>query len=191
MESDPANPNAPINSPTINEISLLLEDYAIEDVHEILIRNGLYLPSRGGHWVTKKVMIAMYKGEIHCPYFGDLKPRPCPKPPSRQLLVEEVNKEIMRKYRDKTKCLKTNGSRMPEVKWLLDVLSSLNQHHQFFKKGYMPERQLEPTHELKVAYLRQQMDLTLPVFFDLPISLLIRRKSLKTIAPSSIQQPQP
>ena len=68
----------------------------------------------------------MYRGEIHCPYYGELKIRPCPKPPSRQVLVEEVNKEIMRKYRDKTKCLRTTQHRMPELKWLLDVLSSLN-----------------------------------------------------------------
>ena len=77
---------------------------------------------------------------------------------------------------------------MPELKWLLDVLSSLNQNHPFFKKGYMPERQQEPTMELKMAYLRQQVDLTLPVFFDLPLTLLIKRKSLKSIGPTAIQQ---
>ena len=85
-------------------------------------------------------MLAMYKAEIHCPMFGDLKPRPCPKPPSRQVLVEEVNKEILRRYRDKSKCLKTTAHRMPEQKWLLDVLSSLNPNHQFFKKNWMPDR---------------------------------------------------
>ena len=66
------------------EIVLVLEDYAIEDLHEILLRHGIYLPARGGHWLTKKLMLAMWKGEIYCPKYADLKPMPCPRPPSRQ-----------------------------------------------------------------------------------------------------------
>ena len=32
-----------------------LDDYVVEDLWEILIRNGFYLPSKG-HWLTKKVI---------------------------------------------------------------------------------------------------------------------------------------
>ena len=144
----------PLAHPNVVELCQILEDYQIEDLHEILLRNGLYLPSRGGHWLTKKTMLAMYKAEVHCPMYGDLKPRPCPKPPSRQVLVEEVNKEILRRYRDKSKCLKTTANRMPEQKWLLDVLSSLNPNHQFFKKNWMPDRQhFDSALDVKMAYL--------------------------------------
>ena len=93
-------PHPPVGHPNVAEMCQILEDYAIEDVHEILIRNGMYLPARGGHWLTKKLMLQMWRGEVYCPYYGDMKLRPCPKPPSRQALVDEVNKEIVRRYRD-------------------------------------------------------------------------------------------
>lgn len=67
---------------TINEVCTILEDYAIDDVHEILLRNDLFLPTKGSHWATKKVMLSMFKGEIYCPKFSDLRPRPCPRPPT-------------------------------------------------------------------------------------------------------------
>ena len=79
---------------TQKAICLILDDYALEDLYEILLRNGLALPMKGQHWLTKKLMLAMFRGEIYCPKFTDLKPRPCPKPPTRTVLVEELNKEI-------------------------------------------------------------------------------------------------
>ena len=57
MESLPEPCNPQIGSMTLSEICLILEDYALDDLHEILLRAGLYLPARGGHWVTKKLML--------------------------------------------------------------------------------------------------------------------------------------
>ena len=169
---------------TPTEIGLILDDYVIEDLHEILIRDGLYLPARGGHWLTKKLMLAMWRGEIYCPQYVDLKLRPCPRPPPRYQIVAEVNKEIASKFKSQTKYLVTTQTRMPEQKWLLEVLSTLNSDHRFFHKSWSPDRIMDPYLEVKMSYLRGQIDLTNPIFNDLPPMLLIRRKSLKGIAPS-------
>jgi hypothetical protein len=170
-----------------NELCLVLEDYAIEELHEILQRAGLYLPARGGHWLTKKLMLAMCRGDIYCPNYAELIPKPCPRPPSRQSLVEELNKEIAKKFGGRAKCLKTTPTRMPELRWLLEALSALNSNHHFFHKGWQPDRMVDPYLEIKIGYLRKQIDLTCPLFKDLPFSLLIRRKSLKGMAPSQLQ----
>ena len=121
-----------------------LEDYTLEDVHEILIRYGLALPQRGSHWLTKKMMMAMYRGDVYCPKFSELKPRPCPKPPTRATLVEELNKEILKRFQSRTRCIVTTASRMPDQKWLLDALSALNAGHDFFMKSYTPDRPQDP-----------------------------------------------
>ena len=110
-------------------VCAILEDFPIEVLHEVLVRNGWHLPGKGGHWLTKKVMLAMYRYEIYCPSYLDLKPRPCPRPPQRAVLVEEINKEIVRKFASQAKCLVTSPNRMPELQWLLDALSSLNPDH--------------------------------------------------------------
>ena len=60
MESEPLSLNKLIGNMTIEDISVILDDYALEDLHEILLRIGLYLPARGGHWLTKKLMLAMW-----------------------------------------------------------------------------------------------------------------------------------
>ena len=57
---------------SVAEICTILDDYQIEDVYEILSRNDLALPSRGGHWATKKMMLAMFKSETFCPTYGQL-----------------------------------------------------------------------------------------------------------------------
>ena len=54
---------------SLQEICAVLDDYPIEDVYEILSRNNLALPSRGGHWATKKIMIAMFRGDTFCPTY--------------------------------------------------------------------------------------------------------------------------
>ena len=187
MEKRPPQPNqppVPAAAPTKQELCLVLDDYNLEDVHEILTRSGLYLPAKSGHWLTKKVMLAMFRGETFCPSWSDLKPRPCPRPPTRAELVDEVNREIIRKTRDRSLCYKTTTNRMPEGLWLVNVLSALNPNHVVFSKGYQPERQPDPYLEVKSAHLKTMMDVTHPLFKDQPVSLLIRRKSLKALAPA-------
>ena len=71
-------------------------------------------------------MMAIWKGEIYCPRYRDLRPRPCPRPPIRPVLVEELNKEILHKYGDTNRCLVTTAQRMPDQRWLLDAISALN-----------------------------------------------------------------
>lgn len=161
-----------------------LEDYTLEDVHEILIRYGLALPQRGSHWLTKKMMMAMYRGDIYCPKFAELKPRPCPRPPTRATLVEELNKEIQKRYQSRTRCIVTTTVRMPDQKWLLDALSALNPGHIFFMRNYTPDRPQDPYLQWKLQQIGTCSSIQHDLFRDLPPSLLVKRKSLKSIAPS-------
>ena len=82
MEKRPQIADQPV-PPSVSaskaELSTILDDYNLEDVHEILTRTGLYLPAKSGHWLTKKVMLAMFRGETYCPSWNELKPQPCPR----------------------------------------------------------------------------------------------------------------
>ena len=39
-----------------------LDDYQLEDMHEVITRNGLFLPSAKGHWLTKKILLKVVQG---------------------------------------------------------------------------------------------------------------------------------
>ena len=60
-----------------------LDDYFLDDLYEIMVRNGFYLPQKSCHWLTKKVMISVAMGKIYCPMYKQIRPQPCPKPPQR------------------------------------------------------------------------------------------------------------
>ena len=129
----------------------------------------------------------MFRYETYCLSYLDLKPRPCPRPPQRAVVVEEINKEIVRKYGDRARCLATSHNRMPEHQWLLDALSALNPDHTFFQKDFYPERAPDPYLQIKIDYLKQNRELEHPLFRGLPLELLAKRKSLKSLAPAGGQ----
>ena len=129
----------------------------------------------------------MYRGEVYCPKYTDLKPRPCPKPPTRAILVEEVNKEIHKQFLDRSRCLTTTSQRMPDQRWLLDALSALNPAHLFFTKGFQPDRPNDPYLQFKLQQITGSPFLEYAVFRGLPPSLIVKRKSLKTLAPTGMQ----
>ena len=74
-----------------------LDYYGLEDMHEILLRNGLYLPSAKGHWLTKKILLKVVAGSVWMPKFSELKVRACPRPPKKLDLMIALNQEIKKK----------------------------------------------------------------------------------------------
>ena len=82
----------------------------------------------------------MWRGEVYCPRFSDIRPLPCPKPPPKHVLLEQVNKAIEHHHGSTAKCLITTIHRSPTVRWLLDVLAVLDAGHVNFVKGYSHEK---------------------------------------------------
>ena len=76
---------------------------------------------------------------------------------------------------------------MPDQKWLLDALSALNAGHDFFMKSYTPDRPQDPYLQWKLQQIGTCSSVQHDLFRDLPPSLLVKRKSLKSMAPSTAQ----
>ena len=98
----------------------------------------------------------MWKRETYCPRFTEIKPLPCPKPPPKNVLIDQVNQAIAQHFGDNSKCIQTSGHRSPTVKWLLDVLAVLNPAHVNFVKGFTHEKApvVGEQLRLKVEYIR-------------------------------------
>jgi len=75
------------------------------------------------------------QGKQWCLKYQDAKIRPCPTPPKKEVLIQEVN-SILRYH-----CInfQMHNSMSPDVNWLLVVLGTLDPTHVFFETTYSPE----------------------------------------------------
>ena len=74
------------------------------------------------------------------PYYKDVKKANCPFPPKKQLILDEANKEASKKPNPARYNLGFVDAAYVDKPWLLDILCTLNENHEFFKKGYRPEK---------------------------------------------------
>ena len=131
----------------------------------------------------------MWLGNTFCPKYSDIRPLPCPKPPPKSVLIDQVNEAIVKRFGDNAKCLATTSYRSPTVRWLLEILAVLDPSHVNFVKGYSHEKApiVGESLRLKVEYIRGLGDMNHPVFTSLPLCLVVRRKSLKSMAFTGLQ----
>ena len=103
-------------------------------LHEIAQRNGHYVPSVKSSFVTVDYLHKVRTGAVYCPTFEDIRLRPCPVRPHKELVLQEV----LRICRLHNKYLGDCSKQQPNKGWLLKVLSTLDPTHYFFAKNYMP-----------------------------------------------------
>ena len=104
------------------------------DQFDAMLRNGYFLPPWGSTCLTRPYMEKVRSGEFYVPKYEHVRLRPCPIPPLKKRIFDEVMWEIRRVdynfgIKDET-CTNTE--------WLLIVLSTINQEHEFFGKSYIP-----------------------------------------------------
>ena len=79
-------------------------------------------------------MAGIRDGKIYCPKYDDMKLQPCPDPPSKESILEEVVKFTTQNELD----IGATENKIPDKDWLLNVLAIFKPDHQFFSKDYLP-----------------------------------------------------
>ena len=69
------------------EVEILDKD----DLYIVMVKNGWYLPSKSSTMCTATWMKQVVRGEAYCFNFADIRLRPCPVPPKKEVLLEELN----------------------------------------------------------------------------------------------------
>jgi hypothetical protein len=133
--------------------------------YEACIRNGFFLPSFKSSLITMEYLIAVREKRILCPMHAEIRLRPCPVPPLKELILGEI-----------LKCEQIMGFNIglskPEDAWLVDsewlvaLLSTMNPDHRFFRKDYKPspEESRQRTNPLEDACISNADNF----FTDLP-----------------------
>ena len=99
-------------------------------LYECMQRNGWYMPSINSTLVTVKYMLDVKDGNTWCPRYQWLKMRPCPRPPIKLILIQEIHKEL-----SKFKEARNTGideKHFPDNEWLIVTLATLNTEHRYF-----------------------------------------------------------
>lgn len=73
---------------TVDEFSKHVQNR--RDLYEAVLRNEWYLPSFKSSMCTESYLRNVLTGKIFCPKFSDIVMRPCPRPPSKEILLKKV-----------------------------------------------------------------------------------------------------
>ena len=79
-------------------------------------------------------MQGIIEGKVFCPKYSDIKLLPCPDPPPKEIILDEVGKVTTEHELDTG----ATENKVPDKDWLLSVLATLKPDHVFFKKDYPP-----------------------------------------------------
>lgn len=71
---------------------------------------------------------------VFCPKYTDIKLLPCPTPPHKQFLLDEISKI----EREQNISFGIELCKQPDWQWLIGVLSTMKPQHPIFKKDYLP-----------------------------------------------------
>ena len=71
-----------------------------EQTFNAMVRNRWFLPKLKSSIVTQDYIKGVREGKLWCPKYDHLKPLPCPDPPSKEILMEEVVKFTAEKELD-------------------------------------------------------------------------------------------
>ena len=125
---------------------------------DMLKRYGYCLP-RGDSFCSVEYMADVLGGRCYAPKYVDVRLRPCPKPPLREVLLAEVELELQKQRKTLGDCSK----QMPDTGFLLTCLSTLNPQHRFFARDYSP-----PPVKRKKAVVRRVLDMPADFFQGQP-----------------------
>jgi hypothetical protein len=147
-----------------NKLSTVQFSKYVMDVHDLYTlaeRNGYYLPKESAAIITEEFLINVLTKEYYCPLYEDIRLRTCPHPPQKDVLMQKFAKAakemgIKNAFIDEVK--------RPDVKWLVDVIATLNPADEIFRKDYMP-----PPKRKRLADI-ETIELTASLFKDMPES---------------------
>ena len=112
-------------------------------------------------------------GKTWCLKYSELKPKPCPRPPPKSVLIDKFHAAAIDKgYQS----IGLDEAHLPDKRWLIDALARLTPDDEIFAKSYLPPP--------KKSKLSEMEAIELPEYFlkDLPLSRKkVKRRGLQFV----------
>jgi len=115
-------------------------------LHELMTRNGYYLPTLHSRFCSQKTLLKIRAGEIWCPKQSQVVTRLCTRPPLVPVLVEKLHGYLAPHGLESGISLKKEN--FPDRQWLIIAIATVsNGKDEIFAKNYIP----------KVAEIKQKV----------------------------------
>ena len=148
------------------------------DLWEAFHRNGFYLPAFGP-FITHQYLDAVQSTKVHVPTYSQVRLAPCPRPPPKKVIVEELYRISLHKGMDLGII---PGRKEPDTPWCMHLLSTWAPGHRFFKKSFLPELAANSSRKAK---LNERLLVEDAQFFEgLPMQLGKRKKGRTILRPT-------
>ena len=106
----------------------------VKDLYEATIRNGYYLPMKSSSAVNEVMLVNVLKGSYWCPKTEEIKIKNCVRAPIKQTLYNTIQKVCAKK---KLNIAWMDELHVPDKKWMVDVIATLDPENEIFKKDYV------------------------------------------------------
>ena len=126
----------PPNPATISLVDASSKVRNRADLYEALQRNGYYLPLFNSSLIQVGWMQQVRDRAVWCPKYSDIRLKPCPTPPSLTEVVEMLVGQLEKTGRSAG----ITKKKMPDLRWALDVLATVDPFNDIFDKGYRPNK---------------------------------------------------
>lgn len=87
--------NAVANTFSVQEIAKYIRSKA--DLYEAAVRNGYFLPQKNAQIITEEFLTEVLRGSCWCPKYSEIRLLPCPRPPSKDILLKKFAKMVKEK----------------------------------------------------------------------------------------------
>jgi hypothetical protein len=106
----------------------------VKDLYIFTARNGFYLPKEKSSAVNELMLINVLKGTYWCPKDKDIRVKNCVTAPLKETLIQAL---MLICEKNKHNIAWIDETHMPDKKWLVDVIATLDPENEIFKKDYV------------------------------------------------------
>lgn len=122
-------------------------------------RNKYYMPKYNEACITIKFLLGVREGRYFLPKTDNIKKRQCSDPPPKREIVKELAR-ILYQYPDTVpgfsqeeaaamrKTAAHLAKRPADVSWMLDIIATMDENHEYFKKDYIKPKKVVDDDEI-------------------------------------------
>ena len=108
----------------------------VDDLYNAALRNGYFLPKQSSSAINEVTLVNILNKEYWCPKTDEIRIKNCVKAPVKETLFGKLetlcfNKKFNISWMDMEK------NQLPDKKWMVDVIATLNPDDEIFKKDYV------------------------------------------------------
>lgn len=106
----------------------------LDDLYNMALRNGYYLPKRKSSAVNEVMLFNVLHGHYWCPKFNEIRLLSCPKPPLKEVLFGKITALSVQKNLN---IAWIDVQHLPDKEWMVAVLATLDPSDEIFRKDYV------------------------------------------------------